>query len=260
MEITTENYFELKSRGLKRCEIATTFNMTDGQLKKYITKMGWAKPKPIIEFENAFDELDEYSCYWGGFLASDGNVDSKNRVRIMLNYDDTGHLEKFKEFLGSTHQVSSNTDKYYRSSFELTSRHICCKLKEYFNIIPNKTDRLKFPSNLNTEQLRHYLRGYFDGDGSICESFSNKNSTTATLYATFCSGCEDFTNTLFITLNSLLGLHGNNQKYSNKHQIKYCTKDAIVLLSWLYEDSEVYLDRKYTKYLDIVRNNNRKVR
>ena len=92
MEKTTENYFNLKSQGLKRAEIATAFGMTEGQLKKYITKMGWAKPRPTIGREDAFDSLNEFSCYWGGFLASDGNVDGKNRVRLMLNYDDTAHL------------------------------------------------------------------------------------------------------------------------------------------------------------------------
>ena len=260
MELTKENYDLLKEKGLKRCEIAQEFSIPEWKLKKHIANNGWGKTIPIIEFPDVFKELDEYSCYWAGFLAADGNVDSKNRIRLMLQYDDIGHLEKFKELLGATYAISINTDKYNRCSFEFTHRDMCSDLKELFFIIPNKTDKLQFPNHLNIEQMRHYLRGYFDGDGSICESFSNKNSITATLYATFASGCKEFSNNLFSYLQNTLGLRGNNQDYGTKTQLKFNTNDAIVLLNWMYQDCEVYLDRKYAKYLDIVHMGNRSTR
>jgi len=261
MELTTKNYFSLKELGLKRAEIADRFGIPDWKLKKLIAANNWGKPIPKIEFEDVFLTLDEFSCYWAGFLASDGNVDSKNRVRIMLNYDDTGHLEKFKEYIGSTHSISSNTDKYYRSSFEITSKLMCEHLKLNFNIVPNKTAILKFPHNLTGENLKAYVRGYFDGDGSICESFSNKNSTTSSLYATFAGGCKSFITDLYSILNRLLALGGTLQEYSDtKFQIKYNTNDAKTLLTWMYAESNIHLDRKYAKYVDLVVNNNRKVR
>jgi len=260
MEVTEQNYFQLKSNKLKRAEIAKEFSLTDGQLKKLISKNGWGKVLPSIEIEDAFSYYDEYSCYWAGFLAADGNVDSKKRVRIMLKYDDISHLEKFKEFLGSTHTISSNTDKYNRCSFEFTHSKIWVDLRDNFNIIPNKTDKIKFPGHIPKEFLRHYIRGYFDGDGSICESFSNKNSITATLYATFASGCESFADELFDYLYSILGTIGNNQKYENKNQIKYNTNDAKKLLTWMYSDCSVYLDRKFILYQQLVVNNLRTTR
>lgn len=260
MEITTENYFFLKEQGKKRSAIASEFSLTEDQLKRLITKNGWAKKPPIIGNKNAFSSLNENSCYWGGFLAADGNIDSRNRVRIMLNYDDTSHLEKFRDFIKSTHKISSNTDKYYRSSFECTSSDLCRDLASNFCIVPNKTAILRFPSIEDTNLLRHYIRGYFDGDGSVCESFSNRNSTTATIYATFASGSKSFANDLFETLEYLIGLRGSIQEFENKCQLKYNTNDAKVLLSWMYESSSVYLDRKYKKYVDIVVNNNRLIR
>lgn len=261
MELTTENYFYLKSLGLKRAEIADKFEIPDWKLKKLIAVNNWGKPAAKIEFEDIFLTLDEFSCYWAGFIASDGNVDSKGRVRLMLNYDDTGHLEKFKEFIGSTHSISSNTDKYYRSSFELTSKLMCEHLKTNFNVVPNKTAILKFPSNLTGDNLKAYIRGYFDGDGSVCESFSNKNSKTSSLYATFASGCKSFITDLYATLNSTLCLGGYLQEFSDtKFQIKYNTNDAKTLLTWMYKDSNVHLDRKYAEYVNLVVNNNRSVR
>lgn len=260
MELTQENYIVLKEQGLKRCEIAKVFSIPEWKLKKHIAANRWGKVTPVIEFEDVFEGLDEYSCYWGGFLAADGNVDSKKRIRLMLQYDDIGHLEKFKELLGSTHMIASNTDQYNRCSFEFTHKKMCEDLERNFNIVPNKTDKLVFPSHLTTEQLRHYIRGYFDGDGSICESFSNKNSLTATIYTTFASGCREYANSLFNFLQETLGLRGNNQDYGNKSQLKFNTNDAITLLNWMYFDSTVYLDRKYAKYVDIVQSGNRATR
>lgn len=260
MELTQENYNKLKDNKLKRSEIAKIFNIPEWKLKKHIATYKWGKILPIIEFEDVFEELDEYSCYWGGFLAADGNVDSKKRVRLMLQYDDMGHLEKFKELIGSTHTISYNTDQYNRCSFEFTSRKMCEDLERNFNIVPNKTDKLKFPKHLTVEQLRHYIRGYFDGDGSICESFSNKNSITATLYTTFASGYKEHIDNLFEFLQQELQLVGNNRDYGTKSQLKFNTNDSITILSWMYSNCNIYLDRKYAKYQEILVKGNRLTR
>lgn len=260
MELTQDNYNVLKTEGLKRGEIADRFGIPEWKLKKHIAANRWGKVPPIIEFDNIFEELDEYSCYWGGFLAADGNVDSSNRIRLMLKYDDIGHLEKFKELLGSTHTIATNTDQYNRCSFEFTHKKMREDLEHNFNIVPNKTDKLIFPSHLSIEQLRHYIRGYFDGDGSICESFSNKNSITATLYTTFASGCKEYADSLFKFLQETIQLRGNNQDYGTKSQLKFNTNDSIALLTWMYKDCNVYLDRKYAKYVSIVAEHNRKTR
>jgi hypothetical protein len=260
MELSYENYCILKDKGLKRVEIANEFGIPEWKLKKHIANNKWGKQLPIIEFEDVFSDFDEYSCYWAGFLAADGNVDSKNRIRLMLKYDDISHLEKFKEYLGSTHIISSNTDTYNRCSFEFTNKKVRSDLEENFFIIPNKTDKLEFPSHISAENIKHYIRGYFDGDGSVCESFSNKNSTTATLYATFASGCKGYSITLMDYLRTNLDLKGNIQDYGTKWQLKFNTNDAKVLLTWMYKNSNVFLTRKYNKYVDIVVNDNRTVR
>lgn len=262
MEINYTNYLELKQTGLSRAAMAEHFRVPDWKLKKIIAVNNWGIKKPVIKNEIAFDEYTEYSCYWAGFLAADGCVDSKNRVRVMLKYDDVNHLEKLRTFLVSTHAISVNTDKYNRCSFEVTSAHICSVLEINFNIVPNKTNKLEFPSHIPKKWLVHYLRGYFDGDGSICESFSNKNSITASLYATFASGCKNFSETLFKYLSTELNLGGHLQEFKDsiKWQLKYNTNDALVLLNYMYKDSTVYLDRKYALYQRIVVDNIREKR
>lgn len=253
MEINYTNYSNLKKLGLSRADMATRFEIPDWKLKKLIAANGWGTKRPTIGNENAFDDFSEEACYWAGFLAADGCVDGKHRVRVMLKYDDLNHLEKLKGFLQSTHAISTNTEKYNRCSFELTSPHICEMLDLNYGIIPNKTDKLKF-YKLPNEFMVHFLRGYFDGDGSICESFSNKNSVTATIYATFASGSRHFSEGLFNYLQDTLKLGGHLQEFegSTRWQLKFNTNDAKTLLSFMYEDCSVYLDRKYALYQRLV--------
>lgn len=261
MEINYTNYIELKESGISRASIATAFEVPEWKLKKLIATNSWGTKRPTISKENAFDEFCEESCYWAGFLAADGCIDSKHRVRVMLKYDDILHLEKLRAFLGSTHTISTNTDKYYRCSFELTSLHICEMLDLNYGIIPNKTDKLKF-QKLPAKYMPYFLRGYFDGDGSICESFSNKNSITTSIYATFASGSKHFSEGLFNYLQDILNLGGHLQEFegSTKWQLKFNTNDAKTLLHYMYKDSLVHLDRKYTLYQRLIVNDIREKR
>jgi hypothetical protein len=262
MELTLENYTLLKEQKLSRASIAESFSIPEWKLKKIISVNGWGTKKPVILNTGAFDEYTEKSCYWAGFLAADGNVDAKGRIRLMLKYDDLGHLEKFREYLQSTHTISSNTTNYNRCSFEFTNRDMCESLDLNFNIIPNKTSTLEFPKHIPKDLVKHFIRGYFDGDGSVCESFSNANSITATLYTTFCSGSNNFIVHLFNFLTEELGTNGHLQTFdtNTKWQIKYNTNDSRTLLNYMYENSSVHLDRKFALYDRIVTNNNRKQR
>ena len=51
----------------------------------------------------------------------------------------------------------------------INSKHIAMKLADY-GMIPNKSLVLQFPKWLDKKLVPHFLRGYFDGDGSINKS------------------------------------------------------------------------------------------
>lgn len=259
MELTEKNYFLLKEQKLTRAKIAEKFQIPEWKLKKEIAKNGWGKSKPLILNPTAFSEKTEACLYWAGFIAADGCITKETEtLKICLHYDDTNHLEKFKEFVGSEHTISSNTDKYYRSEIGFKNKRITEDLKTYFNITPVKSLTYQMPS-LEKEQVRHFLRGYFDGDGCICESFSNKASKTATLYTTV-TGSNDFIGSLSALLQNLLSIEGSVQLKDKVSVIKYNTRKSIVLLDFLYRDSSIYLDRKYALYHNIVVKNLRKMK
>jgi len=255
--MTKEEYFKLKNQGYKRKEIAETLGYSESQLKKLITKNGWGQKRPTVNNSSLFLTLSEMSCYWAGFIAADGCLKDNGTLSICLNYDDTDHLRKFKEVMGSTHKITSNTDKYYRSELSFKHKDVERGLKENFNITPRKSLTYKAPESLTEPYIKHFLRGYFDGDGCICETFSNKNSKTASLYCTVTGTKEviDFYAKHFSNLNGSISKRGNNI-----HTLKYNTNNSFTLLSYLYSGSNIYLDRKYFLYKRLVEQNIRQTR
>lgn len=261
MELNETNYFELKNKKLKRSDIAEQFNIPEWKLKKIISANGWGQKRPELKNEKAFSDYSEESCYWAGFIAADGYISDNSDLQICLNYDDTNHLEKFKNYMNSTHKITSNTDKYYRSTFGFKSVLVGKDLLEKYNITPRKSLTYTLP-DLPEKYFKHFLRGYFDGDGGICESFSNKNSKTATIYAHI-TGSISLISDLQKKLEYILDITGHaalKGPKSSYMQLKYNTNKAKILLDYMYKDCNIYLDRKYSLYNKLIVENNRQIR
>jgi hypothetical protein len=202
------------------------------------------------------------SAYWAGFLAADGCVD-KNRIRLYLGIIDVGHLHKFKAFLKSRHKVAESTN-YNRCSFEFSNKTIRSDLESLYLITPRKSLVLEFPE-ISEELLPHFIRGYFDGDGTLCETFSNVNSITSSIIAGFLGSpafmvrCSEIVHRVINKNNTLkLMTHTNGINLI----LKLNTNDAKKFLTWIYKDStpETRLDRKYCLYDRLVVQDIRKKR
>ena len=110
-----------------------------------------------------------------GFLASDGTIAlDRNVIKIGLSAKDKEILEKIKIELKLENNITEYTTN---TGFDVVELSWTCKehktaLAKY-GIIPQKTNYLKPPFNLDEKYWLDYLRGYFDGDGSICSSNGN---------------------------------------------------------------------------------------
>lgn len=197
--------------------------------------------------QTSFSIYTPESAYWAGFIAADGCI-TGGYLKICLHYQDINHLEKFKKFVKSTHKISSNTEKYNRAEigFKL-SQQMKDDLLLNYNIGPNKSLTYEMPI-LPSDCLWPFIRGYFDGDGCICESFSNKNSRKATLYTTIVGS-----KVLIPELYNIIGIKGSIQEKSTTKTIKYCTNSSLEFLETLYDSESLYLDRKYNLYQEVLR-------
>ena len=110
-------------------------------------------------------------AYWIGILGSDGSVNrNENEIYIELQRQDKELLEKLNKSIENQRPIKDyETAKGYENSkLYFYSREIKKDLKD-FKIIPNKTydKNYGFPFKLKKEYYQDYLRGLFDGDGSI---------------------------------------------------------------------------------------------
>jgi len=198
-----------------------------------------------------FETIDtEEKAYWLGFLYADGSVGSSdNRIELGLAEKDLKQIEKFRDFIGIMNKISYRSQtKSYRYCF----KSVPCKadlIKQ--GCVPKKSLILKFPSEeqVPKELIRHFIRGYFDGDGW----FTN----TESCFQVGIIGTEDFIKGF---LNSIEIQNKNNKifdvhrKDGAKRYVFGAYQDVLNFLNWIYQDSHVYLDRKHEYYLDFIQN------
>lgn len=199
-----------------------------------------------------FEKIDtEEKAYWLGFLYADGSVGSTdNRIELGLAEIDKNHIEKFKNFIGLDNKISyREKSKSYRYAFkDKIFKEILIKQ----GCVPKKSLILKFPTEeqVPNNLIRHFIRGYFDGDGCFCH-------TKECFEASFI-GTEDFIKTCLTklpnNLNISLSIKDVHRRDGAKKYGFYSYNDVLNFLSFMYDDCHIYLERKYQKYIDFLQN------
>lgn len=125
--------------------------------------------------DSIFDTVSEESAYWMGMLMADGWIFKEKtgnpRIAITLAEKDYAHLVKFSRFLKSTYPILRKTVKrhgkiVYQYSIRFSSKRIAEKLIGY-GVVPRKSFIAKVIGLENSEHLKHFWRGVFDGDGYL---------------------------------------------------------------------------------------------
>ena len=200
--------------------------------------------------DKIFLEENEKSFYLAGFTAADGCVmnDSKRYIlKIKLASKDESHLLKIKNLFEATNPIYYNYNKKENTSnvmLVLSSKDMINDLKK-FNIVPRKTKIYTFPEWLIDHPLvHHFMRGYFDGDGSVyIKKIINQPDQL---------GIEIGGNSLFISLyGNIIDRQCNFMHHSinirDNDNARVCyggTNNILKIKSFLYKDATIFLDRK----------------
>lgn len=208
--------------------------------------------------ENYFELIDnEWKAYWLGFLYADGCVISKvengkykNVVSIALKHDDIGHLQKFLDSIQSDTIIKTYKTNYkdcYASKVSVCNKKICDDLIAN-GCTPNKSFTLKFPE-LRNDLIRHFIRGYFDGDG--CISINPDNKSVRVNFV----GTEDMLSHIVDAFVKECGAHNPELRVNsnNNNNIVYSVQWGNVytchkIYKYLYANANIYLDRKLEKF------------
>lgn len=164
-----------------------------------------------------------------------------------------GHLEKFAKHIGYSGTIKTqmvklpNTEEDERRPYArimISRRKIVKDLIEH-GIVPNKSLVLEMPVAVPPELLRHYARGYFDGDGCLCLNGAGYWSLSIT------SGSPVFMQQLGALIEQNTGCAANSYVplEGKGYVLAYSSTDKLQkIMAWFYRDATVYLDRKYEKY------------
>lgn len=124
--------------------------------------------------------------------------------------------------------------------------------------MPAKSLILEFPKWLIDPVLqRHFIRGYFDGDGSI---YSKEPTKTGHIdYGWQITSTQSFCENVYDIMRRETDCQFYLAKCSNN--ITYTLSSGGNLqvqkiMNWLYRDATIYLPRKYEKYLTLLEINN----
>src|SRR3990167_2030318 len=195
--------------------------------------------------ENFFDVINtEEKAYWLGFFSADGSIHSGNRLEIGLNIDDIEHLEKFKKSIKSNHEIKiknkfckKKNKTYYGCRIMFRSKPMKLALNKV-GIFKNKTYNLKPYDEINSDLVRHYLRGLIDGDG--CLSLKHHQIGLTGTYEI----CGFFRDKICEEINWFKPEILNDSRGADYHIVFGGAQLTKKIISYLYNDCSIFLNRK----------------
>ena len=196
--------------------------------------------------QTCFSSLsDEDSCYFLGLLYADGNIYKHfNNWLIQIGLKDRDCIEQFKTYLKTNREIYYRKDRNSHCMF-ITNKIIGDNLIK-LGMFPQKSRTLKFPIDLiPSNNVRHFIRGYFDGDG--CISLIKSQSTYRLRFCLV--GTYDMMfnmqNILIDTLNiskTKIKQHSQSEHAFELHIKKI--EDVNKIRNYLYDNSTKYMQRK----------------
>lgn len=209
---------------------------------------------------NYFDIIDTPNkAYFLGLLCSDGHNNTSNHQIIIDLQEEDGYLiEQFKEAIKYEGSIKINNRNHMLNSKHKISKRLCIEdihmSEQLLNIgmMQQKSLNFKFPTCIPENLIRHFLRGYFDGDGTIY--FDNKYlKGSAKLVGTF-EFCQEVSQ-LLLSKGIKNNIHYPKQSRelnSNTYVVQTCGNvSTYKFLSWMYDDADIKMVRKYERYLKV---------
>ncbi len=214
-----------------------------------------------------FQKIDtKDKAYFLGWLYSDGCVHDTG-VNLLLKYDEGNIklLNLFKKYIKSTHRLEeTNMPRRDPVTKEIIGYQHAIKIrigsakirKQLIDLgcFQNKTFILKFPTEdqVPFHLIRHFIRGYFDGDGSVWKTMNGKY----TMYGASILGTDSIINSLgeffkkYLPLRWIIYPHATSEGISG---IRLSSRENVIKFGDdLYEDcDDLYLERKKEFYESI---------
>lgn len=205
----------------------------------------------------------ELQAYLLGFFAADGNINEKRKtLRIHLQKQDSDIVYLFKDcispdartFTVDEHKTTGRNGKEIiaHESFgvDISSIEICKDLAA-LGFGYNKTYTELHIPNIPKHLIKHFIRGYFDGDGCITVWLSVEKGKSDRVRGKFdiCAKNASILNEFIkFFAEHDIKINLNYLKRDDMYRMSTSSKKELVkIFNLLYSDSNFYLSRKFNK-------------
>lgn len=242
------------STGLSCQKIADQLKCSESYINKRLKELNIVKRSNSTYRKRKFDDHffdninTEKKAYWLGFMYADGCVQHKKTGQklISLAVKDKEVIDKFIIDIGGTFVTKTYKDVHV---IHLTSTIMFNALVKH-GCIPRKSLVLTFPT-LDASLISHFIRGYFDGDGTVYITYPKNYNRTSSIYKSIGVGICGTRE--FLTGISKAALVNEAKKDRRKeNNIWYLSfsgsKKVAAFYNYLYKDATIFLIRKRNKF------------
>ena len=244
--------FEFQTTNISLTEMGKRENVDRRTLAKHFKELGIEivnKQNRSKFNEHIFDQIDsEEKAYWLGFIFADGYISSSPirkgvksvyQFELSLGIKDIEHLNKFKRFMDYEKDIITDGN---RCRFVVTNKYLWTLLNE-LGCTPNKSLSLTFP-DIPQNLVKHFIRGYFDGDGCISRHVHN---TCVTPHIELL-GTKQMLEQILLYSNISAKYKHDKRHSEETWSLEWSKQEGIDFINYLYQDCSIYLDRKYELY------------
>ena len=246
---------ELYKNGVTGTEIMNKFEEVKcpETILRVIKQNGGSARKGGIQVKwntSYFHDIDtEQKAYFLGLWLADGNVHRLKRkteqyvLQIALKNQDRYIIEHFKREIQSTNAIS-----YYKKRdechFSISSVEMAYDLMSH-GVLPNKSMKEELTDTVPDELFHHYIRGIFDGDGTVFFERGNPRYLRFGFY-----GSHKIVEQIHQYLRMKINISDN--KVYDKETVSFSNygkyNDIVNFYNLIYENATVFLARKKDKF------------
>ncbi len=255
-----------KNKDISMDNIAINLNISDRAVRRVLKEEGIntrLNNRYILD-ENYFDCIDtESKAYILGFIYADGFVGDEKFNNIVIAVNDLEILE----FIAKEFKFTGNIRKTKKGGFEnskcgyslnFSSKIMASRLRE-IGLYPNKSLTIDTLPQIDKKLVRHFIRGYFDGDGSIVLSHNTSyykaiDGVIKYIYPTYCFmilGTKGFLEEIIKEAEFNYAKIHNTKSEKIKCIKINAKKEFNNIFKYLYDNSTIKLQRKYNKWNEI---------
>lgn len=183
-------------------------------------------------------------AYWLGFLSADGWIVTEKGVPrgvgLALHERDRHALKQYAQCIGFPGEPLRTRKGSPLLQVKFTSPEMAADLARH-GVMPRKSRTIEWPQ-LPNALITHYVRGVFDGDGSVgrrsCGALSAQLTTASERFAL---GCKEWADSVLPRATSL----GRDR---NTYVLRWYADNALALADLLYKGTTEGLFRLERKY------------